>query len=480
MIKELLSLYNIKFPKVITYMIQASEYDYKNYFMWLNRVKDYNKVNNRKQLVKTKASDLILRILYGLIIIQILAGLTVVVLGFFKVIIGGEYYGLAIIISYPIIWPYFMVIALFLAQYLIINPRNKELSIKAEKIFKSHPGIVIAVMGSYGKTSMKEYLLTVLSQSKNVAATPDNKNVAISHARFAEKLTGKEDIVILEYGEGKNGDISRFAQVSHPSMAIVTGLAPVHQDHYKDLSDQASDLLSITKFIKKFDIYVNGDDKNIKHYFGDSDENFFNDKQVLGWKISNKVSNLSGTSFTMIKGKKKISLTSHVVGLHQISYLAFVVAISDQLGLTSDQISKGIALTKPFEHRMQPYRLSEAYIIDDTYNGNLEGIRAGLALLESLDCKRKIYVTPGLVDQGKNTSQIHHEIGQLIAKTNPDIVVLMKNSVTNYIIKGLNDSGFKNQLIIEDNPLEFYLNLKVFVAKDDVVLMQNDWPDTYQ
>ncbi len=128
---------------------------------------------------------------------------------------------------------------------------------------------------------------------------------------------------------------------------------------------------------------------------------------------------------------------------------------------------------------MQPYQLAGAWIVDDTYNGNLEGIRAGTQLLAELDARRKIYVSPGLVDQGEETEHVHFEMGQLIAVAKPDLVVLMQNSVTQYIETGLKQARFKGELQIETNPLEFYTNLTHFVATGDLVVMQNDWTDNY-
>jgi UDP-N-acetylmuramoyl-tripeptide--D-alanyl-D-alanine ligase len=147
--------------------------------------------------------------------------------------------------------------------------------------------------------------------------------------------------------------------------------------------------------------------------------------------------------------------------------------------LSDDAITKGVSLTKPFEHRMQPYKLNGAWVIDDTYNGNLEGIRAGTTLLRELKAKRKLYVTPGLVDQGQATQQIHEEVGRLIAASGADTVVLIKHSVTDFIKAGLTAGGFQGELIIESDPLEFYSNLSQFVAVGDLMMMQNDWPDNY-
>ena len=128
---------------------------------------------------------------------------------------------------------------------------------------------------------------------------------------------------------------------------------------------------------------------------------------------------------------------------------------------------------------MQPYLLSGAWIIDDTYNGNLEGIRAGTQLLKYLEAYRKIYVTPGLVDQGEETERVHIEVGELIAAAQPDLVVLMQNSVTDYIQHGLAKAKFAGQVQIKTAPLEFYTNLNHFVAAGDLVVMQNDWTDNY-
>ena len=71
-------------------------------------------------------------------------------------------------------------------------------------------------------------------------------------------------------------------------------------------------------------------------------------------------------------------------------------------------------------------------------------------------------------------------MGELITKANPDIVVLMKNSATNFIKEGLHKENFNGQLIIEDDPLHFYSNLASFTANGDVILMQNDWTDIYK
>jgi UDP-N-acetylmuramoyl-tripeptide--D-alanyl-D-alanine ligase len=197
------------------------------------------------------------------------------------------------------------------------------------------------------------------------------------------------------------------------------------------------------------------------------------------WKASGIKSGFEGVSFKLAKGKKSFQLKSGLLGRHQIGPLAAAAVIADGLGLTKKEIEAGIAKTVPFEHRMMPRQLGGAWLIDDTYNGNIDGIKAGLALLRELPGKRKMYVTPGLVDQGIETGRVHNELGRLIARANPNKVFLMKNSVTELIKSGLEEGGFKGEVQVENDPLGFYTGIEHIVASGDVVLMQNDWTDNY-
>ena len=129
---------------------------------------------------------------------------------------------------------------------------------------------------------------------------------------------------------------------------------------------------------------------------------------------------------------------------------------------------------------MQPYQLGGATIIDDTYNGNLEGMLAGLQLLAELPAARRIYVTPGLVDQGEETEQVHQAIAAKIAEVHPDLLVLMENSATQIIRVELEHLKYDGEIRIEQAPLAFYQNLDQIVRAGDIVLMQNDWTDNYQ
>jgi UDP-N-acetylmuramoyl-tripeptide--D-alanyl-D-alanine ligase len=458
-------------------MLQSSEYQAAPYLRWYWRARDFNAVQRRRSLDRTRSANLLLAALLTGMLGQLLIGLGLLALYFLE---GKPAWpvGLALALSYPVVWAHLVVLFLWLGRLLIAKPRQRRAIRRSETIFAAHPGVKVAVAGSYGKTSMKELLATVLGEARKVAATPANRNVASSHAQFATRLAGDEDVLILEYGEGRPGDIARFAAVTHPTHGIITGLAPAHLDHYRTLEAAAHDIFSLSAAVTADKLYVNASSYTIRPFITGQMRSF-DEHQVLGWKVSGIKVATDGISFNMKQGKRRLKLRSGLVGRHQVAPLAFAAAFAIELGLREDEVVAGIARTTPYEHRMQPYRLSGAWIIDDTYNGNLEGVRAGTALLHELQAERKWYVTPGLVDQGRDTARIHREMGTLIAAAKPDTVVLMQNSVTRYIVAGLQAGEFKGELRIEADPLHFYTNLRHFVAAGDLVLMQNDWTDNY-
>lgn len=478
MISPITGVFGPSFPRTVVYMLQSTEYQPEPYLQWFWRTQNFGTVMKRRTLEPTKPARLLLLTLRLGIGLEIIVALILLYQGLFHHMIAGIAFGLALLIGYPVIWGHMVVLPLILGRIFISQPAERRLVTESRDIFARHPGIKIAVAGSYGKTSMKELLLTVLSQGLNVAATPANKNVSISHAYFARKLTGHEDALIIEYGEGAPGDIARFADTTKPTHGVITGLAPAHLDHYKSMQAAGTDIFSLARYVPIVQLYVNADSRSIQPFIQPSYQQF-GTSGALGWKVSALTTDVHGTSFTLSKSKQKLTLSSGLIGKHQAGFLAFAAALGMEFGLTGAQVKAGIAATKPFEHRMQPYQLNGAWIIDDTYNGNLEGIRVGTQLLADLTAKRKIYVSPGLVDQGAESEDIHTEMGKLIAAAHPDMVVLMNNSSTEFIRAGLEEASYKGELMIESNPLEFYTNLQHFVAAGDLVVMQNDWTDNY-
>lgn len=467
-----------KFSRILAYMLQSVEYNPAAYIKWIVRTRNFNKVMYRRKLERTRASTMF-RTFALLAMLFFYA--EALVIGFYAVGIAG-FIGLiipaALLILVPVKTAVLLILPLIVARIVISTPKEKKLIAASKDIFSNTKAIKIAVAGSYGKTSMKELLGILLSEGKNVAITPANKNVASSHALFAQKLSGDEDVLVVEFGEGEPGDVKRFSETLQPTLAIITGIAPAHLDHYATLDQAAKDIFTLADFVDTKSVYVNSDSKLARPYIKDNYTSY-SEKGTKDARVTNTHITVSHTSFSLKTTHNSYNIRTNLLGRHTIGPLVAAILIAEKVGLTQDQIITGISKIRPYEHRMQPREQFGAWIIDDTYNGNIEGMAAGLALLSELDAKRKIYVTPGLVDQGEETESVHVRLGALIADANPTITVLMSNSVTRHIQKGLERGGYKGQLKIETDPLEFYTSLENFIAGGDIVLMQNDWPDNY-
>ncbi len=471
------SAYRLGYAADITYMLQSVLYDPKVFLKWWKRVRDFRRVQHRRTLNKTSAASKLLLLARVITLIDIVVAPVILIA---LIILGAGLIisvPLLVFLLHPILLPLILIVPLAVAKKLIKEPRDKALLAAATKIYVAHPGTIIAVAGSYGKTTMKEILSTVLSEGGKTAATFGNMNVPVSLAKFAQRLDGDEKFVVVEFGEGYRGDVARMSKLTDPDIGIITGLAPNHLDEYKTMDNLASDLMSLSAHLKHQNIYVAGDNEKLRS-LASHGETVFDADGLKGWKVSSIISGLDGIAFTLNKGSKTFRLRSKLVGRHLIAPLALAAVLADSLGLSKREIETGVTKTKPFEHRLQPRYVHGAWIIDDSYNGNLEGMRAGLSLLAELKTTgRKVYVTPGLVDQGDETDKVHLELGNLIAQANPDQVVLMKNSATDMIQHGM--ASYKGEVIIADDPLKYYENLELTLANGDIVLLQNDWTDNY-
>lgn len=469
-IRRVLSYYQPTMPWHLTYLLQATDYSYSQFLLRIKQLPDLSRIRYRGSLKITGKVAILLPAAY----------LTYMVLVAQAVLFFLEGSYLLAIVSLLLV-PLEVALLLDALAFiggLILDEMRKPQLFTAQQKFKAHQGQRIAVLGSFGKTTMKELLKTVLSSEMNVEATPGNQNVPISHARWAQRsVTGDEDILILEYGESEKGDIAKLATLSQPTHAVVTGVAPNHLEGFETIEALEGELATIQEFVPQGKLWCNEQASGVVSKL--TNVKLYGQKQAGDWKITRKTVSLDGTSFVMKNDTVTIKIRSRLLGRHQIGPLAAVGAMAFDLGMQPSVIEEAMQRTAPFEHRMQPRLVHGAWVIDDTYNGNIEGVRAGLAFLEEISANKKHYVTPGLVEQGSETEAVHVEIGRLIASAEPDKVTLMRNSVTDAILRGLREGNFRHEVEIEEDPLHFYEHIEHQLAAGDVVLMQNDWPDKY-
>jgi UDP-N-acetylmuramoyl-tripeptide--D-alanyl-D-alanine ligase len=368
---------------------------------------------------------------------------------------------------------------------------------------------VIGITGSYGKTSMKEVLFSILSREFNVVKTEKNYNTEIGiSTTILKKLDKQTDIFIAEMGEYVKGDVKKLCKIAQPDISIITGINEAHLERYKTMENAISTKFEIVEYATKNAVVaLNADDdlilqnydkyvrNNVLIFYSSSIDNakakrslFFDlnikkdeKEQMLQIRNYEFHQDGSGQSFEIYKNEWSLGVVK-IPHLAQyiIGNILCAVSIAKLLGMSDTKIRLGISILKPVEHRLETKILNNnILLIDDTYNGNSHGIKEGLSILRKFKNRRKVYVTPGLVETGYLEKEIHFEIGKLIAQS-ADIVVLISNSVTNFILEGLFSANFsKDKIFIYPNSKFVYSKILKSLEPKDVVLMQNDWSDNY-
>lgn len=468
-----LSRWRMDYISTLMYMLQVVEYDVRAYLGWNRRVSDYGSVVKRQELDRTKK----VKLLYWWMV-----GFEVIVLAMIvaSIFVWGDAQAslirIAVLALLPVMMEYVVLVPLVLGDLFVKRPIERKRVAEAARELRAHKGYKIAIAGSYGKTTAKEVLRTVIGAGKKVAASPGNINQPLGLAKFIMGLDGDEDVLIFELGEYRTGDVYEMCKLVQPDTGVITGVSGAHLETFRTIRNITNTVFGVKKYVGSKRVYLDGDNELVRKRAKKEDV-VYSEKGVGEMKVVNVETGLFGTSFELKDARKNLKVETQLLGEHNVAVAALSVYIARELGVSEKDIVRGLEEVRPFEHRMQPRNIGGAVVIDDTYNGNLEGVKAGVRFLKGVE-GRKIYVTPGLVEQGKKTKEIHEEIGGLLAK-GIDKVVLMDNSVAQFIKAGLDKGKFKGELVMMEEPLEFYKNLEKFVAAGDVVLMQNDWTDNY-
>jgi UDP-N-acetylmuramoyl-tripeptide--D-alanyl-D-alanine ligase len=443
------------------------------------------KGEQRKQLVWTsKAKSLMLMAvgLHLLIVVCLaywlfIAALIVGVFLFFT-------YYLLLTTALLILWP----LDFLLKQIVITRAKSKikDLSIKLDpgsEAGMTRQGLkIIGIAGSYGKTTMKEVLRQVLGIRYKVLSTPESVNTPVGISRWILKnLDSSVQILIVEMGEHYKGDIKEICNIVKPDTSVVTGINESHLERMHTMGTIVQTVFEIVSGTKAGGMVVlNGDDERVmKHY----KEFIWPDHRIAEYKVSSIMYKVfdSENLCWKIKLDENIETSVNLLGEYALGDVDAAVKIAKSLGMSNEEINAGIKNIKPVEHRLQPIKSAgNILVIDDAYNGNPDGVREAIKVLSRFEGRRKVFITPGLVEMGKASAEVHRQIGKELAGV-ADIVVLIKNSVTPEIELGIMnyELGKKPQVIWFESAQQAHSTLSTILKPNDVVVFQNDWGDQY-
>ncbi len=322
---------------------------------------------------------------------------------------------------------------------------------RAVKKLRSHaPMQVIGITGSYGKTSTKEFLATILSSSYNTIKTPASKNSPIGIAELILRaLQPNHEAFVVEMGAYKKGEIAYMCSMVQPEIGIVTAINPQHQDLFGSIEHTIEAKYElIASLTGKKNVVVNADNP----YTVQMGKNASRDGCIVqtysikttdaDW-YATRIQQLSDSiSFVMHYHGKQATVRAPLLGVYQISNILAACAAAVSAGMTFDQTKKAISLLVPFQKTMQPVASKiEAQCIDDTFNNNPD---AAIAALEYLHTRpgKKILVFQPMIELGNFTKESHIRVGKFAADVCSDII-LTNDNYFQFFLEGTQASRHK-------------------------------------
>lgn len=354
----------------------------------------------------------------------------------------------------------------FIKELLVFFAKNKIKKLKNLKI--------IGIAGSYGKTGMKDLITTVLSEKYQIVKTPESVNTPVGIARtILREVDDRTEILIVEMGEYYKGDIKNICLIAHPHIAVITGINEAHFERLKSIDNSVKTIFEIAENMDPNGILLlNDHDKNIKNNY----KRFVVHQETYFYCAKGKIEfNEDAPGYIYQK------IFFPLLGKYNLDKIDGAIYLAKKLGLIDQEIEAGLKKIKTPAHRLQPILNGEKNIlvIDDSYNGNPDGVGEATKTLSLFKKRRKVFVTPGLVEIGEKNREVHQRIGKRLNDV-VDLVILIKNSVTPHIEEGLTKNGFnKKNILWFDSMMEAQNNLGKYLKRGDVVLFQNDWPDNY-
>lgn len=356
----------------------------------------------------------------------------------------------------------------------------------AQRKLNAQQGLIrIGITGSYGKTSVKVILNTILSQKYNVLSTPASFNTPMGLTRvIRERLEPAHQVFLAEMGARHRKDIRELTDFIQPTIGVLVSVGPQHLDTFKTMENIIDTKYDLIRALPADGFAAFCDDGGV---CADLYAKTTHVSKVLAgrqdsdvWAEDMRVS-AQGSEFTLcFADGTRIACHTRLLGAHNINNILLCCAVAKHLGLSYAQIQRGISMLQPVEHRLQLLRSAGGVtVIDDAFNSNPRGVKAALEVLSRFP-GRRIIVTPGMVELGAQEAAFNHEFGYQMASC-ADECVLIGQKHTLPIQDGLKEAGFDCSAHIHVFAAlsEATAWLQGFMRPGDFVLYENDLPDHY-
>nr|WP_316623951.1 UDP-N-acetylmuramoyl-tripeptide--D-alanyl-D-alanine ligase [uncultured Ruminococcus sp.] len=283
----------------------------------------------------------------------------------------------------------------------------------------------IGITGSVGKTSTKEFISSVLSQKYRVHKTSGNFNNELGVPITLFGLEEDHEVAVIEMGISGFGEMTRLAKMVRPDISVITNIGCCHLENLGDRDGVLKAKTEMFAYLKDNGtiILCHDDDKlstvteynGIRPIFYGTGDDEYRAEDIVEH-------GLLGVGCTLIHGDIRIEVTVPTMGRHNVLNALCAMAVGDKLGLTAEEIKRGIESFKNVGSRNRIIKTDRYTIIDDCYNANPTSTKAGLDTLATLS-GRRVAVLGDMKELGKDALSLHREVGAYAKEKGIDCLI---------------------------------------------------------
>ena len=346
---------------------------------------------------------------------------------------------------------------------------------------------VIAITGSYGKTSVKHIIGHVLETAAPTLMTPGSVNTAMGIARvIRERLQPQHRYFVVEMGAYGIGSIRRLCELTPPHLGIITAIGKAHYERFKSLDTVSRAKFELAEAARdnRGSVIVAADTLAFvwPRQFVERHRDMtitVGDAEPADLVIEHLRQDRDGVVAAIRWRGERYELRAPLYGLHQGRNIALAFAAACSLGLSPEDIATSLKSTPQIAHRLEVKRQPNGtVVIDDAYNSNPVGFASALALLDVLRPPggRRILVTPGMVELGAEHDSEHTRIGRLAAE-HVDVLLAVAPHRIAPLVAAFSQAAPNREIVPCAGFAEARAWLDRNLKSDDVVLIENDLPD---
>ncbi|MDP5213521.1 UDP-N-acetylmuramoyl-tripeptide--D-alanyl-D-alanine ligase [Pseudoalteromonas tunicata] len=274
----------------------------------------------------------------------------------------------------------------------------------------------IAITGSVGKTTVKEMCAAILSQHGEVLATKGNFNNDIGVPLTLLRLEPKHQYAVIELGANHIGEIAYTTDLVKPDVAVVCNVAAAHIEGFGSLDGVAQAKGEIFSGLKTGGIAViNADSPYVDYWLTSLDKStlcqFSMSQQLDVWPENIHLDKLGRAGFDLCTPTERIAVQLPIAGKHNITNALIACALTLPLGVTLAHVAQGLASMPMVQGRVNLIEVNDSLtVIDDTYNANVQSVKAGIDLLGQIE-GHQIFAFGDMGELGADARQYHEEVG---------------------------------------------------------------------